>query len=119
MAKTDEEAKSAREARREANRAEAARVRALMAPSLAPPAPVPCPDPMAPGAAMLLYAAVYRRMWNRVHGPMTVQDEIGALNATRLGAAVGKTPEPAKQFDVDMDSMLGGAPKRGDEEPPE
>ena len=107
MARSDTDAKVAREARREANRAEAAKYRAMMAPSLAPPAPEACPDPLAPGAAMLLYAAVYRRVWNRVHGPMTVQDEIGALNATRLGAAVGKQPEPAKSFAVDMTSNLG------------
>ena len=76
-------------------------------------------DPFAPDAMKQLFARAFARMEDMLDGPMTDQDLNGAFNSTRLAAGVGKQPEAPRQFVVDMDSMLGGAPKRGDEEPPE
>ena len=76
-------------------------------PRIAPDAP-DCPDPASPDAPRLLYAAFYRRMWNLAHAPLTDRDTTGAYNATRLGASIGKTAEPAKDHRVDMGELMGG-----------
>ena len=64
-------------------------------------------DPLAPDAMKLLFVKAFRRMENMLAAPMTDQDITGAFNATRLAAGVGKQPEQAKAFSIDMTSNLG------------
>ena len=64
-------------------------------------------DPFSADAMKRLFAIAFARMEDFLDGPMTGQDLNGAFNATRLAAGVGKQPEQAKAFSIDMTSNLG------------